>query len=76
MGPDSLTPSERRVVELAAEKLSNRQIAGRLYVTEKTVEAHLGRAFAKLGVASRHALTDALNPSAAAPAQAWAAPPK
>lgn len=60
-GPGSLTPSERRVVQLAADELTNREIAQKLYVTEKTVEAHLGRAFAKLNVRSRRALADALG---------------
>jgi DNA-binding CsgD family transcriptional regulator len=68
-GPESLTPSERRVVELAARDLTNRQIAQTLYVTEKTVETHLSRAFAKLDVRSRRALADVL----AAPATPGAA---
>jgi DNA-binding CsgD family transcriptional regulator len=59
-GPDALTPSERRVVELAASGRSNRAIAEALFVTEKTVEAHLGRAYPKLAVRSRHELQDAL----------------
>jgi DNA-binding CsgD family transcriptional regulator/RecA/RadA recombinase len=64
-GPESLTPSERRVVELAANEMTNRQIAQALYVTEKTVETHLSHAFAKLDVRSRRALADALaNPVA------------
>jgi DNA-binding CsgD family transcriptional regulator len=60
-GPESLTPSERRVVELAATELTNRQIAQKLYVTEKTVETHLGHAFAKLDIRSRRELPDALT---------------
>ncbi|WP_344621293.1 helix-turn-helix transcriptional regulator, partial [Actinosynnema pretiosum] len=52
-GVAALTPSERRVAELAADALTNRQIAENLFVTEKTVETHLGRAFRKLGVRSR-----------------------
>ena len=59
-GAGSLTPSERRVVDLAAEGLTNREIAQRLYVTEKTVEAHLGRAYAKLDIHSRRGLAGAL----------------
>jgi DNA-binding CsgD family transcriptional regulator len=51
-GVSALTPSERRVAQLAADALTNRQIAERLYVTEKTVEAHLSRAFRKLDVRS------------------------
>jgi DNA-binding CsgD family transcriptional regulator len=59
-GADSLTPSERRVVELAAAGGTNREIAQTLFVTEKTVETHLGRAFRKLNVTSRRQLRDVL----------------
>jgi DNA-binding CsgD family transcriptional regulator len=59
-GADSLTPSERRVAELAAEGETNREIAQTLFVTEKTVETHLGRAFRKLDVTSRRQLRDVL----------------
>jgi DNA-binding CsgD family transcriptional regulator len=59
-GTDSLTPSERRVVELAADGGTNRQIAQTLFVTEKTVETHLGHAFRKLDVSSRRQLPDVL----------------
>jgi DNA-binding CsgD family transcriptional regulator len=51
-----LSPAERRVAELAAEGLSNKQIAQALHVTVKTVEAHLSHAYAKLGVRSRSQL--------------------
>ena len=59
-GTDALTPSERRVVELAAAGGTNREIAQLLFVTEKTVETHLGRAFRKLDVSSRRQLPDVL----------------
>ncbi|MGZ4232893.1 MAG: helix-turn-helix transcriptional regulator [Solirubrobacteraceae bacterium] len=59
-GAASLTPSERRVVELAAAGGTNREIAQTLFVTEKTVETHLGRAFRKLNVSSRRQLRDVL----------------
>ena len=59
-GADSLTPSERRVVELAAAGGTNREIAQALFVTEKTVETHLGRAFRKLDVSSRRQLPEVL----------------
>ena len=60
-GADSLTPSELRVAELAAAGGTNREIAQTLFVTEKTVETHLGRAFRKLEIASRRQLPDALS---------------
>jgi DNA-binding CsgD family transcriptional regulator len=51
--PDELTPTERRIAELAAEGLSNPEIAARVYVSRKTVEANLGRVYRKLGITSR-----------------------
>ena len=59
-----LTPGERRVAELAAAGLSNKQVAEQLYLSVATVEAHLSRAYAKLGVASRAQLARALRPPA------------
>ncbi len=58
---NELTPTERRVVELAAEGLANKEIATTLYVTVNTVEVHLSRAYAKLGVRSRAQLAKALT---------------
>jgi DNA-binding CsgD family transcriptional regulator len=60
-GVESLTPSERRVAQHAADGLTNRAIAQALFVTEKTVEGHLAHAFDKLGVRSRTRLRDALG---------------
>jgi DNA-binding NarL/FixJ family response regulator len=59
-GVDALTPRERQVAELAADGLSNREIAEKLFVTLKTVEWHLRNAFTKLEVASRTELRAAL----------------
>lgn len=53
---DHLTRREREVARLAAEGLSNRQIAEKLFLSSRTVELHLSRVFAKLGVSSRAAL--------------------
>ncbi|MBW3652372.1 MAG: AAA family ATPase [Actinobacteria bacterium] len=60
-GADALSPSERRVVTLAIEGLSNRQIAEALFVTRKAVEWHLGNAYRKLDVRSRRELPAALG---------------
>ena len=59
-GVESLTASERRVCDMAAEGQANRDIAQALFVTVKTVENHLTRAYNKLGIASREALPGAL----------------
>jgi DNA-binding CsgD family transcriptional regulator len=59
-GIESLTPSERRVAELAAEGPTNREIAQALFVTPKTVEVHLSRVYRKLGISSRSQLAAAL----------------
>ena len=52
-GSDALTPAERRVALLAAEGMTNGGIATSLYISMKTVESHLARAYRKLGVKSR-----------------------
>lgn len=57
---DALTPGERRVVELAASGLTNRQVARELVVTVKAVEWHLSHAYRKLGVGSRDQLAGML----------------
>lgn len=59
-GVAALTSAERRVCELAASGLRNRDIAQRLFVTTKTVEVHLSRAYRKLGV-GRDELATALG---------------
>jgi DNA-binding CsgD family transcriptional regulator len=63
-GVDALTPSERRVAELAADDLTNKEIAQALYVTPKTVEVHLSNAYRKLEISSRGELARALAPPA------------
>ncbi len=57
-GVDALTPRERRIATMAAEGLSNREIAEALFITTKTVETHLRHAYAKLGVENRLLLAD------------------
>jgi DNA-binding NarL/FixJ family response regulator len=56
-GLESLTPSERRVADVAAKGLTTRQIAESLYVSPKTVEYHLRHIYQKLDIASRQELT-------------------
>ena len=60
-GRESLTPGERRVSELAADGMSNKEIAQALFVTLRTVEMHLSNAYRKLGIASRRQLAVALG---------------
>ncbi|MGI5237825.1 helix-turn-helix transcriptional regulator [Dactylosporangium sp. CA-139066] len=60
-GPAALTAQELQIAELAAGGLTNKQIAERLYLSHRTVGAHLYRIFPKLGVASRAGLRDALS---------------
>ena len=53
-GPaEQLTPTEERVAVLAASGLTNREVAAALFVSAKTVEANLARAYRKLGIRSR-----------------------
>jgi DNA-binding CsgD family transcriptional regulator len=59
-GVEALTASELRVAQLAARGLTNRQIAQALFITMRTVSAHLGHAYAKLDVADRAHLSAAL----------------
>ncbi len=58
---ETLTPQEREIAMLAATGLSNKQIGQRLFLSHRTVSAHLYRTFPKLGVTSRAALRDALD---------------
>jgi DNA-binding CsgD family transcriptional regulator len=58
-----LTPSEQRVAELAASGMTNRDVAGTLFISPKTVEANLARIYRKLGIHSRAELGRHIRPS-------------
>jgi DNA-binding NarL/FixJ family response regulator len=60
-GPAALTAQELQIARLAASGLTNKQIAERLYLSHRTVGAHLYRIFPKLGVTTRAGLRDALS---------------
>ncbi len=61
LGTDELTPSERRVAELAASGLSNKAIAAELFISPKTVETNLARTYRKLEIHSRTQLANRLR---------------
>jgi DNA-binding CsgD family transcriptional regulator len=52
-GWEALTDAERRVADLVAGGLANREVAERLFLSRYTVETHLKHVFVKLGVSSR-----------------------
>jgi DNA-binding CsgD family transcriptional regulator len=60
-GWDSLTDSELKVANLVAKGATNRSVAQRLYITPRTVKAHLHNAFAKLGIHSRAELSELMR---------------
>ncbi len=59
--PETLTATEREIAALAANGLTNRAIAERVYVSRKTVEANLARVYRKLDISSRAQLSRALE---------------
>ena len=58
---DELTPQELQVATLAAAGLSNKEVAARLFLSVKTIEAHLHRTYRKLGVRSRRELPSVIG---------------
>ena len=67
-GVETLTASERRVAQLAASDMTNKEIAQALFVTVKTVEVHLSSVYRKLELSSRRQLASALAEPSDAPA--------
>jgi DNA-binding CsgD family transcriptional regulator len=59
-GWDSLTASEQTIVQQLGGGLTNTEIAARLFVSRRTVESHLGRVYAKLGLTTRSQLVAAV----------------
>ncbi|NUR61850.1 MAG: helix-turn-helix transcriptional regulator, partial [Catenulispora sp.] len=57
----SLTWQERRIADLAAGGLTNKEIGKRMHLSPRTVSSHLYRVFPKLGITTRAALRDALS---------------
>ena len=60
-GQALLSAQERRIAYLAAQGLTNQQVANEMFVSAKTVEYHLGNVFAKLGITSRRQLRSRLG---------------
>ena len=66
---DELTAQEEQIVRLARDSLSNPEIGPRLFISPRTVEWHLRKVFAKLGISSRMGLHDSL------PSRDWESTP-
>jgi DNA-binding CsgD family transcriptional regulator len=70
--PGLLTRREREIAELVASGLSNREIANRLFISKRTVDAHVEHIFGKLEISSRVQLTVLLQDQAPRARSAWA----
>ncbi len=67
-GQPDLTPTEREIVDLVGDGLTNREIGDRLFVSHRTVQGHLSRVFPKIGVSSRREIRVARSAEWARPA--------
>ena len=63
---DEITPQERQIALFASDGLSNIEIGGRLFLSPRTVEWHLRKVYAKLGIRSRRELAAGLGVASAA----------
>ena len=61
VGPSPLTGQERTVAQLVSRGMSNRDVAGELFLSVKTIEYHLSNVYAKLALRSRSQLVAALH---------------
>ena len=66
-GLQSLSDREREIADLVPAGMTNREIAAKCFISEKTVEANLSSAFAKLGVSNRTALSREIATEAGGP---------
>ena len=67
-GAAGLTPQERQIAGLVGRGLTNKEVAAQLYLSPRTIDAHLRDVFGKLGISSRRELRDLARGEATAPA--------